>query len=540
MFKFGVSLTAALLFLLSVFQNLNVVVRGLTDRQQDILYAAEFGKVDELQKYIDAGDDVEMAWQETSPLIVASAEGRVEAVKLLLKAGVDVNVQARDGTRPITVAAYFGHEEVLKVLLDAKADFKFIDVAVGVSNPLIVASAAGHTGIMKILLDRGIYIDSPSHSGDTALIIAALDNRISSLNLLLERGANIEAKNHQNNTALLAAAFRGHGEVVEILLKHGANYKFRNKDGRIAMTLAAEGGHARCVRALAKAGADVNDIDPVGTSPLVHAARSGKVETMRILIEYGADLEAIDEVGSTALQIALTHNHQKAVKLLSLAGASYGPADGHHGINFADIPKIDTCEWLRALLKAHKLPNIHQKSKDGVSTPMKACDWVRKLGFEGSIVPLLDQVHLYGYKAMVRLLNFDLFSRGTDEDEAAVAAIKKKAYLDIKDMHQKEYRATYRETDEDVIEDRLPHLLRDKFGVNITLPEELEAQQRAAYEAEHPPPVEENLPQIHRPPPEERPEYAKAAPGEEDIEKIIGHNVVASTEAVDESLSAEL
>ena len=199
------------------------------------------------------------------------------------------------------------------------------------------------------------------------------------------------------------------------------------------------------------------------------------------------------------------------------------------GVDATDIPKIDTCDWFRGLLKYHKLPLVHQVTRQGADKPMKACDWIRRLGFEGSIVPLLDQVQLYGYKAMVRLLNFDLFTSGSYDSQSQLEAIKKKAYLDIKDFHSKEYRATYRETEEDVIEDKLPGILKHKFGVNITTPEEREAQEEAeALEAAKKAGlIPENdteevvLPQVHRPKPEERPEFAKTAAGEEEVEALL-------------------
>ena len=80
-----------------------------------------------------------------------------------------------------------------------------------------------------------------------------------------------------------------------------------------------------------------------------------------------------------------------------------------------------------------------------------------------------------------------------------------------------------------MIEDKLPGILKHKFGVNITTPEEREAQEEAeALEAAKKAGlIPENdteevvLPQVHRPKPEERPEFAKTAAGEEEVEALL-------------------
>lgn len=507
--------------------------------QEELLIAIDIGNSSEVQRLVDEGKaDLEMAWQEHVPLVLASSSGRLEIVKMLLKAGVDVNVQTRDGTRPITTAAYFGHLEIVETLLDAGADIKYLDKAVGISNPLCVAASANQVEMIKLLLRRGMDIEAPTHSGDTALILSALDNRFDAVKELISQGANLEAVNHQGNTPLLAASYKGNCHIVDELIKHGANHDHTNKDTRFPLIIAAEGGFHKCVRSILKAGANPNRMDRLNNSAIVFAARSNYFETVRVLIEYKADLELLDDMKMTALHHALSHNHFKTVKILTLAGADHGANNGHSGINSNNIPKIETCDWFRGLLKQHKLPSTQVTGREG-KPPVKACDWIRRLGFDGSIVPLLDQVQLYGYRAMIRLLQFESFGRA-DEDALVIEEIKYKAYKDIKDMHQKEYRETYRHTEDDVIEDMLPGLLKHKFGVNITLPEEEEEKRRKEEEERkknEPPP--EVLPQIHLAAPEERPAHLKDAPGAEELEKL-RRQAAMSTANAEDSLAAEL
>mmetsp|Transcript_25878 Transcript_25878/g.26092 ORF Transcript_25878/g.26092 Transcript_25878/m.26092 type:complete len:572 (-) Transcript_25878:131-1846(-) len=497
----------------------SIVAKTRAELQDDLLFAAEMGHDDDVAKFIaEKKIDLEMAWQENTPLLMAATHNRTKTVELLLEAGVDPNVMARDGTRPITTSSYHGHVEVVKLLIKYGADLKKNDNVAGVSNAMIVAASNNQVAIIKLLLKHGMPIDMTSESGDTALILASLNGHYEAAELLIKKGSNIEHKNHQGNTAILAAAFKGKCKVVDLLLRKGADGSIRNYDTQFPMVSAATNGYSQCIRSLAKFGADVSATDRLNNSALTMASRSNHVDAVRVLIEYGVNLEQADDLRMTAIHHALSHNHLKTVKILALAGASFGPAHHHDGVNENNIAKVETCDWFRSILIRHKLPTKQQKGNKN-KPPMKACEWIRHLGFDGSIVPILDQIQLYGYAAMVRLLKFELFSRG-EQDAYNLDALVRKAYVDLKDLHSKEYRVAYRFTDETVIEDELPGLLKHKFGMKIDLPEEKEAaeaekRRREEQEQEE---LEAIRPQIHRPKPEERPEFAKNKPGEEGIE----------------------
>ena len=56
-----------------------------------------------------------------SPLHVAAMIGRTEAVSILLRAGVELNVGCTRGQTPLLFAIKHGHVEVIAVLMDAGA-----------------------------------------------------------------------------------------------------------------------------------------------------------------------------------------------------------------------------------------------------------------------------------------------------------------------------------------------------------------------------------------------------------------------------------
>ena len=71
-----------------------------------------------IRKHIAAGTDLD----KDSPLVTATVFGNIEAVKLLIKAGADLNAQDAQGSTPVFVAAFFCRPEILKLLLEKGAD----------------------------------------------------------------------------------------------------------------------------------------------------------------------------------------------------------------------------------------------------------------------------------------------------------------------------------------------------------------------------------------------------------------------------------
>src|SRR5438128_3188946 len=84
----------------------------------------------------------------------AARESDIDAVRLLLSLGLDVNVgDAREGRAAICDASLGGHEEVVRVLLDAGSR---LDTSEPVRNPLFSAIIGRSLPVVKLLLAQGI------------------------------------------------------------------------------------------------------------------------------------------------------------------------------------------------------------------------------------------------------------------------------------------------------------------------------------------------------------------------------------------------
>jgi len=108
----------------------------------DIWKAAANGNIEAIQKYLEAGTDVDAKEPPggSTPLLVAATFGQVEAVKFLIEKGANVNATSNDGATALHGAAFFCH-----------------------------------TGIVKLLLSRGAVVDAKNIRGETPLDAVAGD-----------------------------------------------------------------------------------------------------------------------------------------------------------------------------------------------------------------------------------------------------------------------------------------------------------------------------------------------------------------------------
>jgi hypothetical protein len=149
-------------------------------------------------------------------------KGDIDAVKLFLAEGIDINAVNERGQTALIRAAEYQRTEVVTLLLEKGADVKFIGGR-RTRTALMEAAGAGNCVIMK---------------------------------QLVEKGADINAKDYENTTPLHFACMWGHVEAVSLLIKLGAKPDVQAAGlGRTPMSLAETNGHTEIVQILRDAGA---------------------------------------------------------------------------------------------------------------------------------------------------------------------------------------------------------------------------------------------------------------------------------------------
>jgi len=131
-----------------------------------LIYAAAFGSVEAMRILIEAGADVNArnAFDATALIWCASDLAKV---RLLVEKGADVNAKSKQGKTPLLVAAnHSGTEPIVRLLLAKGADAKAVDGFLNTS--LIVAADADDTEVVSLLIGKGVDVNAKNRAGNTA------------------------------------------------------------------------------------------------------------------------------------------------------------------------------------------------------------------------------------------------------------------------------------------------------------------------------------------------------------------------------------
>ncbi len=154
-------------------------------RSAALMSAAGHGHADVLQLGLEGG----YARPDKSALIVAATNGHVEACRVLLDHGVDLNTPHRRYRHPLVCAAHNGHRDVVRLLVERGADLRVESVG---AASLFAAVYPGHLDTVRLLLERGVDVNATAAPYEDSPVGAAIYREHQEIvKLLLEYGARI-------------------------------------------------------------------------------------------------------------------------------------------------------------------------------------------------------------------------------------------------------------------------------------------------------------------------------------------------------------
>jgi uncharacterized protein len=271
--------------------------------------------------------------QNIAPIANAAQNGDREAVRALLKKGVDVNEAQGDGTTALHWAAMTGDAELAQMLIVAGANVR-ATTRLGAYTPLYLAAKGGYADVVAALLAAGADAKAATSNGTTPLMIAAAAGDARSITSLIENGAEINARETKGETPLMFAAGFNRLEAVKLLLAKGADHTVTTKvTDLFALTAPEEESMARQGGRPVPQRADIagatrayryNELigSQGGLSALLFAARQGYTDVAMALLDAGADVNQPNAGDKTTpLLMSIINGHfDLAVKLIERGG----------------------------------------------------------------------------------------------------------------------------------------------------------------------------------------------------------------------------
>ncbi|KAB5577943.1 ankyrin repeat-containing domain protein [Coniochaeta sp. 2T2.1] len=328
-------------------------INHAVSKKRTVLHLAvneeSLGAVLEYRPPVDIQDE-----DGNTPLHYTRSWTPLENVKLLIRAGANLDIKNKEDLTPLSHAIREAQEEVAEYLL-SKSSTEIINIVSPIhGTALHLACSYTQPKLVKFLIEKGADVnvavtsvaatplqsailcinnyaaressDSGSGSDDIAAIV----------DLLIDAGADITAEGGQFQTTVAAAALQGSASLLRTLMEKGgktdvpdvagrlpihlasvhsadhfgiiletdANPLVKDKAGRTALHWAAQGGLTSVVEQILKIAGDkvVDQPDNDGWTPLCWAARgcgthfstietSKQVEVIKTLIEHGAKID---------------------------------------------------------------------------------------------------------------------------------------------------------------------------------------------------------------------------------------------------------
>ncbi|MBD2731102.1 ankyrin repeat domain-containing protein [Nostoc sp. FACHB-892] len=335
-----------------------LVAAGVPD-SCTLVYAYEQRLILAAKTLMSAGVDFDW-YYFLNQLLNAAITGNLEVINTLITIGINVDLKDHEKCTALMSASDYGQLEAVKLLVDAGADVNALVWKSG-DNPFLNAADAGEKEVYDYLyplvseeirkvgeqrIARGIKIKQRKQRKNIENFIdAAMMGQLEAVQAAIKNGIDINAIGSNGQTALMYAASYGHISVIKVLIKAGANLDILSDEDitgvrQTALMLVASSYFAtnrhEVIKVLVEAGANINLQGQDGLTALMWATLCNYTNAVEALIECRADLNIRDKDGNTAIMYAKARKFDALVNVLKQAGASKG--------GLKEIELIEACE----------------------------------------------------------------------------------------------------------------------------------------------------------------------------------------------------
>ena len=249
-----------------------------------------------------------------SAFITAVGERHIELVKWFLESGKVTGIPGD----ALSIAIYNQDSEMIQLLDDHHAKLN------PQTDKVILAASQGKVEVVKEFLKRGVNVNMKGKGGSTALLSVLLaddhvvpqQSKIAIVKLLLEHGANADVRDNKQRNPLKCAIKTKSAEIVKLLIDKIKNLKHQLNTEKYILEEDVYSS-PDVLKLLLDAGANPN-ITVNTYTPLLKVA---DVDVAKMLIDHGANVDQCDIFGESPILRAVEKSNYKLVELLLEKGA---------------------------------------------------------------------------------------------------------------------------------------------------------------------------------------------------------------------------
>ncbi|XP_033732060.1 transient receptor potential cation channel subfamily A member 1-like [Pecten maximus] len=336
-----------------------------------LLWAARWGHNKTVEFLIERKADVSLENDKKSTALYWAVRYQlIDTVVILLEKGKANPNQTRllGLVAPIVMASALGNNEIVKVLIDNGAD---VNITIrGGETPLHHAAKEGHLDVVQTLLDRNADLIAQDEKGERSLTLAAQNGHADVVRYLLGCGADMYHKNHFGFDSWYYAMTQHNDIVLRALTEHYNNLRSNNKNVKSPLCIAASLGNCAMIKILLKMRVDPEETDVDGNTFIHHAAINNQGNVIKHFHKK-VSIDAQNNVKETAMHIACRRgSHDAVLELMERkAKTNVGNLKGETALHVAASSNKTTPEIARALvehtIKSHDWESVNATDNEG-------------------------------------------------------------------------------------------------------------------------------------------------------------------------------
>ncbi|KAL7912459.1 ankyrin repeat-containing domain protein [Trichoderma velutinum] len=245
---------------------------------------------------------------------LATSLNNIEAVRVLLKAGVDPNAKKDGVYTPLCTSIRDNRMDIFQLLLSSGADPNVM----ASEYPAFKCVTHKRVHLLPALVTAGADLHSPKG----ILEMAVSTNNMEALSWLLDQGLDPNERNPKGYSPLTTAIRENRMEMIEILLARGADPNKRGQDWPVCMAVRSPPILRRILSVLAEPRAYKGVMEM--------AVAANQIESVKLLLASGVSVEDKNGGVFSPLTTAIREDMKEMVEFLITDGHADLNAPGEH------------------------------------------------------------------------------------------------------------------------------------------------------------------------------------------------------------------